>query len=88
MDEDDAGAQLQSEAASSQAEPRSNDTPRRDNRVPPSSSPMFYRSSSNAPGDNAARDVSSPLRQMTNTQSTNEDGDRTPRASRQLVGGK
>jgi DNA replication licensing factor MCM4 len=54
----------------------------------PSSSPMNYRSS---PADAARfnREVSSPLRQMTNTQSTQEDGDRTPRASGSgLIGGK
>lgn len=46
---------------------------------------MIYRSS---PADlaRASRDVSSPLRQMTNTQTT-QDGDRTPRASG-LVGGE
>jgi DNA replication licensing factor MCM4 len=47
---------------------------------------MNYRSS---PADiaraNRERDVSSPLRQMTNTQTTG-DGDRTPRASG-LIGG-
>jgi len=47
---------------------------------------MNYRSS---PVDiaraNRERDVSSPLRQMTNTQTTG-DGDRTPRASG-LIGG-
>ncbi|EPE26323.1 Nucleic acid-binding protein [Glarea lozoyensis ATCC 20868] len=73
---DPAAAQLQSEAASSQ-NPRS--TPR---RAPQSSSPMNYRSS---PAEiarmNRERDVSSPLRQMSNTQTTQEDGDRTPRAS-------
>lgn len=71
---DPAAAQLQSEAASSQG----NGTPR---RAPPSSSPMNYRSS---PADiarmNRERDVSSPLRQMTNTQTT-QDGERTPRAT-------
>src|ERR1700689_5120606 len=71
---DPAATQLQNEAASSQG----NGTPR---RGPPSSSPMNYRSS---PADiaraNRERDVSSPLRQMTNTQTTGE-GDRTPRAS-------
>ncbi|KAM3066320.1 MCM DNA helicase complex subunit [Clarireedia jacksonii] len=76
---DPAAAQLQNEAASSQgAAPQSQGTPRRG--IMPSSSPMNYRSS---PADVARfnRDVSSPLRQMTNTQSTQEDGDRTPRAS-------
>ncbi|KAE9382105.1 MCM-domain-containing protein [Stipitochalara longipes BDJ] len=71
---DPAAAQLQNEAASSEG----GKTPR---RSVPSSSPMNYRSS---PADiaraNRERDVSSPLRQMTNTQTT-EDGDRTPRAS-------
>jgi DNA replication licensing factor MCM4 len=60
-----------------------NGTPR---RVAPSSSPMMYRSS---PADIARsyreRDVSSPLRQMTNSQPT-QDGERTPRASG-LLGG-
>ena len=76
---DAAAAQLQNEAASSQG--NGNGTPR---RAAPSSSPMNYRSS---PADLArvSRDVSSPLRQMTNTQT--EDGDRTPRASG-LLGGK
>ncbi len=75
---DPAAAQLHNEAAS-----QGNGTPR---RGPPSSSPMNYRSS---PADiaraNRERDVSSPLRQMTNTQTTG-DGDRTPRASG-LIGG-
>ncbi|KAG4416284.1 hypothetical protein IFR04_010565 [Cadophora malorum] len=74
---DPAAAQLHSEAASSQG----NGTPRRA-AAPPSSSPMNYRSS---PADiarmNRERDVSSPLRQMTNTQTTQEDGERTPRAT-------
>ncbi|KAH8602992.1 MCM2/3/5 family-domain-containing protein [Bisporella sp. PMI_857] len=71
---DPAAAQLQNEAASSQG----NSTPRRGVAT---SSPMNYRSS---PAELArqSRDVSSPLRQMSNTQSTAEsDGDRTPRAS-------
>ncbi|PMD60635.1 MCM-domain-containing protein [Hyaloscypha bicolor E] len=71
---DPAAAQLQNEASSSAG----GKTPR---RGVPSSSPMNYRSS---PADiaraNRERDVSSPLRQMTNTQTTG-DGDRTPRAS-------
>ncbi|KAH7419699.1 MCM2/3/5 family-domain-containing protein [Cadophora sp. MPI-SDFR-AT-0126] len=74
---DPAAAQLHSEAASSQG----NGTPRR-GAAPPSSSPMNYRSS---PADiarmNRERDVSSPLRQMTNTQTTQEDGEHTPRAT-------
>lgn len=47
---------------------------------------MNYRSS---PAGIASRerDVSSPLRQMTNTQSTQQDGETTPRASG-LLGGK
>ncbi|KUJ18716.1 MCM-domain-containing protein [Mollisia scopiformis] len=73
-DLDPAAAQLQNEAASSQ----SNGTPRRN---VPLSSPMNYRSS---PAEiarmNRERDVSSPLRQMSNTQTT-QDGERTPRAS-------
>lgn len=78
---DASAAQLHSEAASSQ----NDGTPR---RAPPSSSPMNYRSS---PADAARldreREVSSPLRQMTNTQTT-QDGDRTPRASGSgLLGG-
>lgn len=81
---DPAAAQLHSEAASSQG----NGTPRRA-AAPPSSSPMNYRSS---PADiarmNRERDVSSPLRQMTNTQTTQEDGERTPRATTSgLIGG-
>ena len=78
---DPAAAQLQNEAASSQG--GLNGTPR---RVAPSSSPMMYRSS---PADiaraNRERDISSPLRQMTNSQPT-QDGERTPRASG-LIGG-
>ncbi len=82
---DPAAAQLHSEAASSQG----NGTPRRGAAAPPSSSPMNYRSS---PADiarmNRERDVSSPLRQMTNTQTTQEDGERTPRATTSgLIGG-
>ncbi|CAG8979625.1 hypothetical protein HYALB_00011988 [Hymenoscyphus albidus] len=77
---DPAAAQLLNEAASSQGNGNGNNTPRR--RAPPSSSPMMYRSS---PADiaraNREREVSSPLRQMSNTQTTQEDGDRTPRAS-------
>jgi DNA replication licensing factor MCM4 len=53
---------------------------------------MIYRSS---PADiaraNRERDVSSPLRQMTNTQTTqdDDDGSRTPRATTSgLIGGK
>lgn len=50
---------------------------------------MNYRSS---PADiarmNRERDVSSPLRQMTNTQTTQEDGERTPRATTSgMIGG-
>lgn len=80
---DPAAAQLQSEAASSQGL-----------APPPSSSPMKFHSS---PADlaraNASRererDVSSPLRQMSNTQTTgDDDGSRTPRASASgLIGG-
>ncbi|KAI9053803.1 hypothetical protein LZ554_002752 [Drepanopeziza brunnea f. sp. 'monogermtubi'] len=76
---DPSAAQLQLEAASSQE--NENGTASR-RAAPPSSSPMNYRSS---PADiarmNRERDVSSPLRQMTNTQTTEEDGDRTPRAT-------
>lgn len=73
---DPAAAQLHSEAASSQG----NATPHKGGV--PSSSPMNYRSS---PADiaraNRERDVSSPLRQMTNTQTTGDgDRERTPRA--------
>lgn len=79
---DPAAAQLLNEAASSQG--NGNNTPR---RAPQSSSPMMYRSS---PADiaraNREREVSSPLRQMSNTQSTQNDGDRTPRASGLLRG--
>ncbi|PBP19455.1 cell division control protein 54 [Diplocarpon rosae] len=74
---DAAAAQLHSEAASSQ---EGNSTPRRG--APQSSSPMNYRSS---PAEIARidrdRDISSPLGQMTNTQTTQLDGDRTPRAN-------
>lgn len=79
---DPAAAQLQNEAASSQGVIG---TPRRG--IIPSSSPMNYRSS---PADAARfnREISSPLRQMTNTQTT-EDGDRTPRAGASaLIGGR
>jgi DNA replication licensing factor MCM4 len=75
---DPAAAQLQNEAASSQG------------RAPPLSSPMKYRSS---PADiarmNREREISSPLRQMSNTQTTNDDdGSRTPRATTSgLIGG-
>ncbi|POS82909.1 MCM-domain-containing protein [Erysiphe pulchra] len=77
---DAAAAQLQSEAASSQgvANPI---------RYGPSdsSSPRFYRSSpatvTGLDKNRRERDVSSPLRQMTHSQ-TPLDGDRTPRASR------
>ncbi len=84
---DPAEAQLQQEAASSQGN-AGNVTPRRSGNAL-SSSPMNYRSS---PADiaraNRERDVSSPLRQMSNTQTT-QDGDRTPRASASnLIGGK
>jgi len=80
---DAAAAQLHSEAASSQG----NATPRRN---VPSSSPMNYRSSPAAEGRrNSPRDVSSPLRQQTFTQSTQEDREVTPRASGTgLLGGK
>jgi hypothetical protein len=74
---DPAASQLQNEAASSQK----NSTPR---RAPPSSSPMNYRSSP-AELARANRDVSSPLRQMSNTQTT-QDGDRTPRPSGLITG--
>lgn len=74
-------------------------TPRQTRSSQLASSPLFYQSSSPAPGANRA---SSPLRQMTDTQSTNNAppssplrqqtetqsaGDRTPRASRGLIGG-
>lgn len=79
---DPAAAQLLGEQASSQDD-RAEGTPRGSRQAPNTSSPMFFQSSPagrNAANPNA-RDVSSPLRQMTNTQSTNEDRDRTPRAS-------
>ena len=83
---DPAAAQLQNEAASSQNGSQALSTPRR--AGPPSSSPMNYRSSP-AELARATRDVSSPLRQMSNTQTTQEDGDRTPRASASgLIGGR
>ncbi|RQM07040.1 hypothetical protein DH86_00000183, partial [Scytalidium sp. 3C] len=78
---DPAAAQLHSEAASSQEGPRNGATPR---RPPQASSPMNYRSS--VEPDQNMHDVSSPLRQMSNTQTTQSDGDRTPRASGQLLG--
>ncbi|KAI6250093.1 DNA replication licensing factor mcm4 [Erysiphe necator] len=75
-----AAAQLRSEAASSQGLVN----PTR-NGLSNSSSPRFYRSSpANISGlgkNRRERDVSSPLRQMTNSQ-TPLDGDRTIRASR------
>lgn len=80
---DPAAAQLHSEAASSQEGPRNGATPR---RPPQASSPMNYRSS--VEPDQNMHDVSSPLRQMSNTQTTQSDGDRTPRASGQLLGGE
>ncbi|KAH8814909.1 MCM2/3/5 family-domain-containing protein [Xylogone sp. PMI_703] len=79
---DPAAAQLHNEAASSQGESQNNGTPRRPLQ---SSSPMNFRSSPVEP-DHHMRDVSSPLRQMSNTQTTQTDGDRTPRASGQLIG--
>ncbi|CAL3973264.1 unnamed protein product [Diplocarpon coronariae] len=72
---DAAAAQLHSEAASSQ---EGNGTFRRG--APSSPSPMNHRSSADIARMNHERDVSSPLRQMTNTQTTEEDGERTPRA--------
>jgi hypothetical protein len=78
-------------------------TPRQTRSSQLASSPLFYQSSSPAPGANRA---SSPLRQMTDTQSTLNNnsnapssplrqqtetqsaGDRTPRASRGLIGGE
>ncbi|RFU31335.1 hypothetical protein B7463_g5024, partial [Scytalidium lignicola] len=79
---DPAAAQLHNEAASSQEGSQNNATPRRPLQ---SSSPVNYRSSPVEP-DYPMRDVSSPLRQMSNTQTTRTDGDRTPRASGQLIG--
>ncbi|KAK3300819.1 MCM2/3/5 family-domain-containing protein [Chaetomium fimeti] len=74
-------------------------TPRQTRSSQLASSPLFYQSSSPAPGANRA---SSPLRQMTDSQSTVNNnapssplrqqtetqsaGDRTPRASRGLIG--
>lgn len=73
---DPSAAQLQHEAASSQG--AVNGTTR---HLAPSSSPMMYRSSpAEIARSNRERDVSSPLRQMTNSQPT-QDGERTPRAS-------
>ncbi|KAI6717459.1 hypothetical protein JHW43_000115 [Diplocarpon mali] len=81
---DAAAAQLHSEAASSQ---EGNGTFRRG--APSSPSPMNHRSSADIARMNHERDVSSPLRQMTNTQTTEEDGERTPRARNSgLAGGK
>ncbi|RDW77964.1 putative DNA replication licensing factor mcm4 [Coleophoma crateriformis] len=86
----DPSSQLQGEA--SQRDGNNATTPR-DNHAPPSSSPMFFQSSpANADANRALRDVSSPLRQMTNTQTTQENGDsqsqgdQTPRASGQFIG--
>ncbi|KAL3417398.1 MCM2/3/5 family protein [Phlyctema vagabunda] len=84
----DPSDQLQEEAASSQR----NETPSNSRAPPPASSPMFFESS---PGNanRGIRDVSSPLRQMTNSQTTQQNGesqsqgDRTPRASGQLLAG-
>ena len=80
---DPAAAQLQSEAISSQAGSQTNGTPR---RAPQSSSPLKFDSSP-AGLARVSRDVSSPLRHMTNTQTTQQDGERTPRASG-LIGGQ
>lgn len=86
--DDPAAAQLQVEHRSSQADSSGQRTPRGARAGIQSSSPLNFRSSP-APGGNVSRDVSSPLRQMSNTQTT-DDRDRTPRASghSQLLGGK
>lgn len=86
--DDPAAAQLQVEHMSSQTDSLGQRTPRGARTGIQSSSPLNFRSSP-ALGGNAYRDVSSPLRQMSNTQTT-EDGDRTPRASGQtpLMGGR
>jgi hypothetical protein len=75
-------------------------TPRQARPSQLASSPLFYQSSSPAPGANRA---SSPLRHMSNSQSTANNapssplrqqtetqsaGDRTPRASGALIGGE
>lgn len=85
----DPSSQLQGEAS----QHNGNNTTPRGHRAPPSSSPMFFQSSpADADGNRALRDVSSPLRQMTNTQTTQQNGDsqsqgdRTPRASGQFIG--
>jgi len=76
-----AAGQLFGENASSQDD-RAEGTPRGSAQAPPTSSPMFFQSSpARRTAANGNIDVSSPLRQMTNTQTTNEDRDRTPRAS-------
>ena len=83
---DPSAAQLLGEAASSQ--PGSRGTPRNSRKAQLSSSPVFYRSSP-ANGAASARnmEISSPLRQVTNDHALTDDGDRTPRATGQLIGG-
>jgi len=77
---DPSAAQLLGEAASSHA--GSQGTPR---KALLSSSPIFFRSS---PANGRNADVSSPLRQqVTNDLVMSDSGDRTPRASGQLIGG-
>lgn len=84
---DPAAAQLLGEAASSQPGSQRGATPRKGRQVP-ESSPLFYSNSPAAGPSNAARDASSPLRQMSNTQTNEDAGDRTPRASGNgLIGG-
>lgn len=77
---DPAAAQLLGEQASSQDD-RAEGTPQVSRQVAAESSPMFFQSSPAGRAGANIRDVSSPLRQMSNTQNTNEDRNRTPRAS-------
>jgi DNA replication licensing factor MCM4 len=79
---DPSAAQLLGEAASSQAGSRASGTPRNSRQPPPSSSPLNFRSSSVVGGDNAA----SPFAQSNDGGMT--EGDRTPRAGGNLVGGE
>lgn len=86
-DVDPSAAQLQEEMASSQSSSRGK-TPHSSRRGVPSSSPMIYRSSP-AIGTTSSRNVdrSSPLRQVFNDYAMIDDGNRTPRASGNLMAG-
>ncbi|KAI0404851.1 cell division control protein 54 [Xylaria palmicola] len=64
-------------------------TPRNSRQSQLASSPLFYQSSpanNNNNNNNGAALPSSPLGRMAHTQTTESDGDRTPRASRGLIG--